>query len=96
MRNSNVSELRNCLLQTSIFDLNFRNYHLMIESNLNLRKLCEKAILIKCILTLDNSNIHWLNPIEKVIRTFDVSNSSYYRKSLAISTIIVLCTIITT
>ena len=53
MRNGNVSELRNCLLQTSIFDLNFRNYHLMIESNLNLRKLCEKAILIKCILTLD-------------------------------------------
>ena len=31
----------------------------MYESNfkgINLRKLCEKAILIKCISTLDNSN----------------------------------------
>ena len=34
-------------------------YHHMLESDfkrINLRKLCEKAILIICILTLDNSN----------------------------------------
>ena len=80
----------------SICDLSFKNYHHMIESNYNLHKLCEKAILIKCILTLDSSNTDQLNAIETVIRTFDLSNFSDYRKSLAISTIIVLCTIITT
>ena len=40
---------------------NFENYHHMFESNfkgINLRKLCEEAILIKCVLTLDNSNTH--------------------------------------
>ena len=45
----------------NIYDVNFTNYDHMIESNfkgLNLRKLCEKTILIKCILTLDNSNTH--------------------------------------
>ena len=43
------------------YDANFANYHHMVESNfkgINLRKLCEKAILIKCILTLDNTNIY--------------------------------------
>ena len=35
------------------------NYHLMFKSNfkgINLRKLSEKVILIKCILTLEKSN----------------------------------------
>ena len=37
------------------------NYHLMFKSNfkgINLRKLSEKVILIKCILTLEKSNTH--------------------------------------
>ena len=45
----------------NIYDVNFTNYHHMVESNfkrINLRKLYEKAISIKCILTLDNSNTH--------------------------------------
>ena len=64
----------------------------MFKSNfkeINLRKLCDKAVLMKCILTLDNWNTHWLNATDTVIRTFDQSNSSTYRNSLAISTIIV-------
>ena len=68
----------------NIYDVNFTNYHHMVESNFkgtNLRKLCEKAILIKCILTLDNSNTHQLNTIETVIRTFDRSNPSNYKFS---------------
>ena len=85
--------------QLNIYNVNFTNYHHMVESNfkgINLRKLCEKAILIKCILTLDNSNTHQLNTIETVIRTFDLPNSSNYRNSLAVSTIIVLWTIMIT
>ena len=73
------------LYKLNIYDVNFTNYHHMVESNfkgINLRKLCEKAILIKCILTLDNSNTHQLNTIETVIRTFDLSNSSSYRFSI--------------
>ena len=45
----------------NIWDANFKNHHHMLKSNfkgLNLRKLCEKTILIKCTLTLDNSNTH--------------------------------------
>ena len=45
----------------NIYDANFTNYHHMVESNfkgINLRKLCEKAVLIKCILTLDTSGIN--------------------------------------
>ena len=83
----------------NIYDVNFTNYHHVIESNfkgINLRKLCEKTILIKYILNLDNSNTHQLNTIETVIWTFDLSNSSNYRNSLAISAIIVLCTIMIT
>ena len=41
----------------NISDASFTNYHHMAESNfkgINLRKLCGKAILIKCILTVDN------------------------------------------
>ena len=37
-------------------DANSTNYHHMVESNfkvIDLRKLCEKAILMKSILTLD-------------------------------------------
>ena len=44
----------------NILDANFTNYYLMYESNfkgINLRKLCEMAIVTKCILTLDNLNI---------------------------------------
>ena len=47
------------LYKWNIYDGRFTNYHHMYESNfkgINLRKLCEKAILIKCISTLDNSN----------------------------------------
>ena len=72
----------------NIYNANFANYNHMVESNfkaINLRKLCEKAILIKCNLTLDNSNTHWPDAIETVIQTFDLPNSSSYRKSLAIS-----------
>ena len=42
----------------------------MVESNfkeINLRKLCEKAILVKCNLTLDNSNNHEPNAITTVV-----------------------------
>ena len=45
----------------NIYDANFTNYHHMVESNFkgrNLRKLCEKVILIKCNLTLDNVNTY--------------------------------------
>ena len=45
----------------NIDDTSFTNFYRMVQSNfkeINLRKLCEKAILIKCILTLDNSNTH--------------------------------------
>ena len=45
----------------NIYDAKFTNYHYMVESNfkrINIGKLCEKAFLIKCILTLDNSNTH--------------------------------------
>ena len=44
-----------------IYDANFTNYDHMVESSckgINLRKLCEKAILIKYILTLDDLNTH--------------------------------------
>ena len=42
-----------------IYDANFTNYRHMLESNfkrINLRKLC--IILIKCILTIDTSDIN--------------------------------------
>lgn len=45
----------------NICDANFTNYYHMVESSLkriNLGKLCEKAISIKCILALDNLNTH--------------------------------------
>lgn len=45
----------------NICDANFMNYYHMVESSLkriNLGKLCEKAISIKCILALDNLNTH--------------------------------------
>ena len=45
----------------NIYDVNFTNYHNMVESNfklINFCKLCENAIWIKCVLTLDNSNAH--------------------------------------
>ena len=64
----------------------------MFKSNfkeINLRKLCDEAVLMKCILTFDNWNTRWLNATDTVIRTLDQSNSSTYRNSLAISTIIV-------
>ena len=50
----------------NIYDANFTNNHHMVQSNfkgINLRKLCEKTISIKCILTLDNSNTHYPNTI---------------------------------
>ena len=37
-------------------DLPVTKYNHMDESNLNICKLCGKAILIKCILTIDTSN----------------------------------------
>ena len=43
----------------NIYDANFgNNYHIFesVLTGINLRKLCEKAILIKCILTFDNLN----------------------------------------
>ena len=61
----------------NIYYTNFTNYDHMTESNfkgINLRKLCEKAISVKCTLTLDNSNTHYPSAIETVIRTFDLSN----------------------
>ena len=45
----------------SIYDANFMDYYHMVESNfkgINLVKLSKKAILIKCMLTVDNSNTH--------------------------------------
>ena len=45
----------------NIYDANFTNYHHMVESNskgINLLRLCSKAILIKCVLTLDNLDTH--------------------------------------
>ena len=71
----------------NIYDANYTNYHHMVESNfkgINLHKLCEKAVLINCILTLDNLNTHSQNAIETVIRTSDLSNSSSYRNYLAV------------
>ena len=43
----------------------------MVESNfkgINLRKQCEKAILIKCIVTFDNLNTHQPNAIDTVTK----------------------------
>ena len=54
----------------NIYDANFVNYNHMVESNfkkINLRKLCEKIIFVKCNLTLDNSNTRYPNAIETVI-----------------------------
>ena len=51
----------------------------MVESNfkgINLRKQCEKAILIKCIVTFDNLNTHQPNAIDTVTKMFDLPNSS--------------------
>ena len=72
----------------NIYDANVTNYHHMAESNfkkINICKLCEKAILIKCILTFNKSNTHEPNAIETVIRTFDLLNSDSYRNSLDLS-----------
>ena len=72
----------------NIYNANFTSYQVMVEpefKRINLRKLCEKAILIKFILTLENSNTHQSNAIEAVIRVFDLLNSYSYRNSLAIS-----------
>ena len=58
------------VVRLNIYDANFTNYNYKVESNfkaINLCKLWEKAILIKCNLTLDNSNTHWPNAIETVI-----------------------------
>ena len=47
----------NYFYKLNIEDDNFTNYHHLFESNfkeLNLRKLCHKTVLIKCILTLNN------------------------------------------
>ena len=66
----------------------FTNYHHIVESNfkeINLWKLLEETILMKCIMTLDYSNIYYPNAIETAIRTFVLSNSSSNRNSLAIS-----------
>ena len=44
----------------NIYDASFTSYH-MVESNfnrINLCKLCERAILIKCILTFIKSNTY--------------------------------------
>ena len=83
----------------NVYYVKFTNYHHIAQlsfKGINLHKLCENAILIKCILTLNNSSTHQLNNIETVTRTFDLSNSSNYRNSLASSTIIILCTILIT
>ena len=45
----------------NIYDYNFVNYNNMVKSNfkeINLCKLSQKPILIKCNLTLDNSNTY--------------------------------------
>ena len=66
-----VIMLMSCeVVRLNIYDANFANYNYKVESNvkaINLCKLWEKAILIKCSLTLDNSNTHWPNAIETVI-----------------------------
>ena len=49
------------------------------------RKLCEEAILIKCIITLDSSNAYQPNATETVIKTLDQQNSSSCRNSPAVS-----------
>ena len=64
----------------------------MVQSNfkgINLRKLCEKTVLKKCISTLDDSNTRYPNTIKTVIRTFVLYNSFSFRNSRRI---IVLCT----
>ena len=58
--------------KSNIYGANFTNYHHMVEANfkgINLRKLCEKAILIKCILIFDNSNTHYPNATEIALCT---------------------------
>ena len=67
----------------NIYDVNFTNYYQIAESNL--RKLCEKTILIKWILTLDNLNTHHANAIETLIKTFYLLNASSCKNSIAIS-----------
>ena len=45
----------------NIYYVKFTNYHHIAQlsfKGINLHKLCENAILIKCILTLDNSSTH--------------------------------------
>ena len=72
----------------NIYDANFTNNHHMVQSNfkgINLRNLCEKTVLTKCISTLNDSNTRYPNTIKTVIRTFDLSNSFNFRNSLAIS-----------
>ena len=47
--------------EVAFYKLSILQIIITIESNfngINLRKLYEKTILIKCILTLDNSNTH--------------------------------------
>ena len=59
--------------KSNIYDANFTNNHHMVQSNfkgINLRKLCEKTVLKKCISTLDDSNTRYPNTIKTVIRTF--------------------------
>ena len=63
----------------NIYDANIKNYHHMVASNfkgINLRKQCEKAILIKYIVTFDNLNTHQPNAIDTVTKMFDLPNSS--------------------
>ena len=53
--------MRSCFLQAEHFRCQFTNYHHIIESNfkgINLCELCEKAILMKCVLSLEKSNTH--------------------------------------
>ena len=71
-----------------VCSIKITNYHHIVEWNFKriiLWKLPEDTILMKCILTLDYSNIHYPNAIETAIRTFVLSNSSSNRNSLAIS-----------
>ena len=45
----------------NLYDSNFVNYNNMVKSNfkeINLCKLSQKPILMKCNLTLDNSNTY--------------------------------------
>ena len=81
----------------NIFDANL--YHHIIEPNFkgkNLCELCEKAILLKFVLSLDKSNTHQPNAFETFIRKFDLLSSSSYRNFLSISYKIVLNTIMIT